>query len=136
MVGKGGSADADGGDGQMEAAAGPLLRPGNEVRGQTALLRGLLNNGAVIAGDPQTGGQALANQTAAAAELTADGNHIVAHGIPPALSGILPRLPGWQRRGWILFYIIAETEENDNENLHSAALGGKKTEGREKSGEE
>ena len=72
LVGQGGHPHADGGGGQMEAAAGPLLCPGDEVGGQPALLRGLLDDGPVVAGDAQHGGQPLADQAASAAEASGE----------------------------------------------------------------
>ena len=63
----------------MNPAPGPLLRPGDKLRREAALLRRLLNQGPVIARDAQAGGQLLADHPPSAAELTADGNHIVAH---------------------------------------------------------
>ena len=41
VAGHGGGPDADWGDGHVKAAAGPLLCPGDKVRGQAALLRRL-----------------------------------------------------------------------------------------------
>ena len=79
LVGEGGDADADGGDVQVEPAAGPLLRPGDKVGGKAALLRSLLDQCAVITGDAQACGQLLADQAAAASKLAADGHDIVAH---------------------------------------------------------
>ena len=83
LVGKGGGADAHGRDGEVEPAAGPLFRLGNEVGGQAALFCGLLNDGAVVAGNAQMGGKALSDQTASASKFTAYGNDVVAHGAPP-----------------------------------------------------
>ena len=79
LLGIGGDADPDGGEGQVEAASGPLLRPGDELRGEAALFRGLLDQCAVIAWDPQPSGQPFADEPSAAAEFTADRNDIVTH---------------------------------------------------------
>ena len=63
----------------MEAASGPLLRPGDELRGEAALFRSLLDQSAVIARDPQPSGQTLSDEPPAAAKLTTDRNDIVTH---------------------------------------------------------
>ena len=47
LVGQGGHPDSHWGDGQMEPAAGPLLRPGDKIGGQPALFRGLLDDAGV-----------------------------------------------------------------------------------------
>ena len=106
LVGQSGGADAHRRHRQVEPAAGPLLRPGDEVGGKPALLRGLLNNRPVIAGDAQLGGQPLANQPSAAAKLPADGDHIVAHRSHlPVEMGQSPHIRP-PPRGFPLWYIV------------------------------
>ena len=117
LVGKGGGPDPDGGDGQMEAAAGPLLRTGNKVRGQAALLRCLLDDGPVIAWDAQLGSQALANQSASTAKFAADGNDVIPQRAPPDPKDMIPNRQVSNKFSFVVKYIIADKPKNDNGKL-------------------
>ena len=106
---------SDGSGGEMKAAACPLLRPGDEIGGKAAFFRRFADEGAVVAGDAQSGGQLLADQPAAAAKLPADGDNIVRH-TKPSFRGAAAGARGG-RGAFPAASIIARRTGADNGNL-------------------